>query len=219
MARAIIISGLLHNLSDNFIRFVEDLKDEVHVYVHTWDDIDNLRWVNKLLRYQDRTRITVNMEPCPDFEKKYLILHSTYKAVNLISDLNKYETIIKFKPDLDTEHIPYNKTIEKYYTEAYLHTYPLMEGKAREDFIYGRVLYKTLDERMFSAYPSAIEKLFRRPYNDYFDDIHNLDKFLQKKYTKNYEGSILWTNYIKERGLDIIQDLTLQIPNCKPKSY
>jgi len=72
---------------------------------------------------------------------------------------------------------------------------------------------------MFSAYPSAIEKLFLRPYNDYFDDIHNLDKFLQKKYTKDYEGSILWTNYIKERELDIIQDLTLQIPNCKSKSY
>ena len=60
MARAIIISGLLHNLSDNFIRFVEGIGEEVDTYVHTWNDIDNLRWVNKLLRYQDRTRITVN---------------------------------------------------------------------------------------------------------------------------------------------------------------
>jgi len=68
---------------------------------------------------------------------------------------------------------------------------------------------------MFTTYPEGIEKLFKRSYTDFFDDIYALNSYLEKKYTQKYEGSILWTNYIKERELGIIQDLTLKLPNCK----
>lgn len=219
MARAIIISGLLVNFSDNFEQFLKDLDEEVDTYVHTWNTFENLRWVHKLMRYQNKTKIVINIEEPLEVPKKYSILYSTYKAANLIPDLSKYETVIKFKPDLDTNQINYSKDISKYFEEAYIHTRPLLEGKTKEDFIYGRVLYKTLDERMFTLYPEGVEKLFKRPFEDFDKDITTLDIYLQKKYIKEYEGSILWTNYIKERGLDLIQDLTLKIPNCKQTSY
>lgn len=219
MAKAVIISGLLTNLSDNFIKFIEGLGEEVHTYVHTWNTPDNLRWVNKLMRYQHKTSITVNMEVPMYEEKKYLILHSTYQAANLINNLYDYSTIIKFKPNLETDRITYNKNVEQYFTEAAIHAHPLLDGRKKEEFIYGRYLYKTLDERMFTTYPEGIEKLFHRSYTDFFDDIYGLDSYLKKKYVENYEGSILWTNYIKERKLGIIQDLTLKLPNCKTKSY
>jgi hypothetical protein len=215
MAKAVIISGLLTNFSDNFIKFIEDLDEEVHTYVSTWNTSENLRWVNKLMRHQYKTRITINMEVPMYEEKKYLLLHSTYQAANLIYDLNDYSTIIKFKPDLETDRIKYDKNVEQYFTEAAVHAYPLLNGRKKEEFVYGRYLYKTLDERMFTAYPEGIEKLFKRSYTDFFDDIYALDSYLKKKYTENYEGSILWTNYIKERKLGIIQDLTLKLPNCK----
>lgn len=215
MAKAIIISGLLTNFSDNFIKFIEDLGEEVDTYVHSWNTPENLRWVNKLMRYQNNTRITINLEVPMYEEKKYLILHSTYQAANLIPDLSKYSTIIKFKPDLETRRIEYDKNVEKYFQEAAIHAHPLLDGRKKEDFIYGRYLYKTLDERMFTTYPEGIEKLFKRSYTDFFDDIYALNSYLEKKYTQKYEGSILWTNYIKERKLGIIQDLTLKLPNCK----
>ncbi len=215
MAKAIIISGLLTNFSDNFIKFIEDLGEEVDTYVHSWNTPENLRWVNKLMRYQNNTRITINLEVPMYEEKKYLILHSTYQAANLIPDLSKYSTIIKFKPDLETRRIEYDKNVEKYFQEAAIHAHPLLNGRKKEDFIYGRYLYKTLDERMFTTYPEGIEKLFKRSYTDFFDDIYALNSYLEKKYTQKYEGSILWTNYIKERKLGIIQDLTLKLPNCK----
>lgn len=215
MAKAVIISGLLNNFSDNFIKFIEDLEDEVHTYVHTWNTPDNLRWVNKLMRHQHKTRIAINMEVPMYEEKKYLILHSTYQAANLINNLAEYSTIIKFKPDLETDRIVYNKNVEQYFIEAAIHAHPLLDGRKKEEFLYGRYLYKTLDERMFTAYPEGIERLFKRSYTDFFDDIYALDYYLKKKYTENYEGSILWTNYIKERKLGIIQDLTLKLPNCK----
>ena len=215
MAKAVIISGLLTNLSDNFIKFVEDLGEEVDTYVHSWNTSENLRWVTKLMRYQSKTRITINLEVPMYQEKKDLILHSTYQAANLIPDLYKYSTIIKFKPDLETRRIEYDKNVEQYFQEAAIHAHPLLDGRKKEEFIYGRYLYKTLDERMFTIYPEGIEKLFKRSYTDYFDDIYALDSYLKKKYTENYEGSILWTNYIKERKVGIIQDLTLKLPNCK----
>lgn len=215
MAKAIIISGLLTNFSDNFIKFIEDLGEEVDTYVHSWNTPENLRWVNKLMRYQNNTRITINLEVPMYEEKKYLILHSTYQAANLIPDLSKYSTIIKFKPDLETRRIEYDKNVEKYFQEAAIHAHPLLDRRKKEDFIYGRYLYKTLDERMFTTYPEGIEKLFKRSYTDFFDDIYALNSYLEKKYTQKYEGSILWTNYIKERKLGIIQDLTLKLPNCK----
>lgn len=215
MAKAIIISGLLTNFSDNFIKFIEDLGEEIDTYVHSWNTPENLRWVNKLMRYQNNTRITINLEVPMYEEKKYLILHSTYQAANLIPDLSKYSTIIKFKPDLEIRRIEYDKDVEQYFQEAAIHAHPLLDGRKKEDFIYGRYLYKTLDERMFTIYPEGIEKLFKRSYTDFFDDIYALNSYLEKKYTQKYEGSILWTNYIKERKLGIIQDLTLKLPNCK----
>jgi hypothetical protein len=175
MAKAVIISGLLSNFSDNFIKFIEDLEEEVHTYVHTWNTPDNLRWVNKLMRYQHKTRITVNMEIPMYEEKKYLILHSTYQAANLIDNLYDYSTIIKFKPNLETDRIVYNKNVEQYFIEAAIHAHPLLDGKKKEEFIYGRYLYKTLDERMFTTYPEGLEKLFHRSYTDFFDDIYGLD--------------------------------------------
>ena len=35
-----------------------------------------------------------------------------------------------------------------------------------------------------------------------------------KKYGDQYEGSILWTELIKQQEIKLIQDLTLKIPNC-----
>lgn len=211
---AVVISGKLKGLSDNFPKFVESLKEPVDCFVHTWDTDENRRWLTKLNRYSDILNIEFLTEPLMH-DKKFAILHSTYQAISLIPDLYKYKTIVKFKPDLDTDNIIYDKDVAKYFQEATLHTYPLLKGKEKEDFIYGRVLYKTLDERMFTAFPKAIDNLFNRPYTDYITDLHLLDSFLTKKHGLYYEGSILWTNYIKERGLGLIQDLTLKLPNCK----
>ena len=57
-------------------------------------------------------------------------------------------------------------------------------------------------------------KLFRILYNKYIERLHSLDRVLVKKYGKDYEGSILWTEYIKSNNIKLIQDLTLKIPNC-----
>ena len=48
---AIIISGYLNDLSDNIIPFIKGND----LYVHTWDNNDNSRWIKKLQRYKKYT--------------------------------------------------------------------------------------------------------------------------------------------------------------------
>tara|TARA_R110000782_G_scaffold72196_2_gene144633 strand:- start:364 stop:996 length:633 start_codon:yes stop_codon:yes gene_type:complete len=205
---ALVLSGHIENLQDNVIEFIKEYSCDV--YIHTWDTPENNRWLKKLRRIE----YTLDMQPLSILEKKFSILHSTFKAVDLIKDLFSYDLIIKGKPNLEIEQIPFSLEVKEYYTEAYKHSYPLLKGYTHTDCIYGRILHETLDERFFSAHPLVFTKLFRILYNKYIERLHSLDRLLVKKYGKDYEGSILWTEYIKSNNIKLIQDLTLKIPNC-----
>ena len=209
--KAVVLSGYLLNLSDNF-KTVCDLNTDV--YVHTWKNTENERWVNKLQRYRKYCNsISIEIEE-PKFDKKlYSYFYSTWKVVNLIKDIDQYETILKFKPNLDTESIQYKGSLEKYFHKASIQARPLLQTTVKEECFYGSVYYQTMDERMFSGYPLGFKKVFHTLYKEFYYTMTSLDEQLCTKYGNDYEGSIFWKEYIENRGVKLIQDLDLKIPN------
>lgn len=211
--KAVILSGYLVNLSDNF-KTVCDL--DTDVYIHTWKTVENERWVNKVQRYRKYCNsLSIEIE-VPKFNKKlYSYFYSTWKAVNLIKDIDQYESILKFKPNLDTETIQYKGFLEKYFHKASIQARPLLQTTVKEECFYGSIYYQTMDERMFSGYPLGFKKVFHTLYKEFYCTMTSLDEQLCTKYGNDYEGSIFWKEYIENRGVKLIQDLDLKIPNNK----
>lgn len=210
--KAIIISGLLSNLSDNILPFLDKNTD---IYCHTWNIDWNGRWMIKLNRYKKYCNsVKVVMEK-PKFEKKlHSYFYSTYRAVDMIQDISKYDKIIKFKPNLDGD-IKYVGDLEYYYHKAYIQSRPLLEGIKKEDCIFGPIYYKTMDERIFSGYPLAFQKAFNILEERLVSEVVELDNKLTQKYGLTYEGSIFWKHWFKNKGVTLIHDIDLILPNNK----
>ena len=118
---AIIISGLLTNLNDSVIPIIKDND----VYVHTWNTLENERWIQKLNRYKKYcNNLFVEVEDIKFQTKLYSYFYSTYKAVNLIKDIDRYNIVIKLKPDQDTNHIPFTGNLPDYFSKAKLTSRP-----------------------------------------------------------------------------------------------
>ncbi len=211
MVKAVIISGLLYDLSDNIVQFLDDNTD---VYVHTWQEPENNRWISKLNRYKKYCRdLKVIVEPFKFKVKLYSYFYSTWKVVNSINNLNQYSKIIKFKPNLDTKHIPYKGNLKTYFDSAKIHCRPLLDQYQKEDCVFGLIYYQTLDERLFSCYPKALEKAFNIDEKSFVKQMQELDKELTAKYGTNYEGSIFWTNWFEKRNIKLILDKDLKLTN------
>ena len=133
----------------------------------------------------------------------------------MIKDIDSYDKVIKFKPNLDAIAIQYGGNLERYFHKAYIQSRPLLENTTKEECLYGSVYYQTMDERMFSGYPLAFKKSFHILYRDLLDSMVQLDSKLIKLYGENYEGSIFWKEWFEDRGIKLIQDLDLKIPNNK----
>lgn len=209
---AIIISGLLTHLGDNILPFLDKNTD---VYCHTWNIDWNGRWMIKLNRYKKYCNsLKVVMEK-PKFEKKlHSYFYSTYRAVNMIQDISKYDKIIKFKPNLDGD-VKYVGDLEYYHHKAYIQSRPLLEGISKEDCLYGPIYYKTMDERLFSGYPLAFKKAFHILEDKLVSEVVELDNKLINKYGPTYEGSIFWKFWLESKGVTLIHDIDLILPNNK----
>ena len=206
-----MISGYLVNLSDNIIPF---LNKDVDIYVHTWFEPNNERWILKLNRYKKYCNKLVLEIEKPKYSKKlHSYFYSTWKAVNLIKDIDQYSSIIKFKPNLDSTTIQYEGNLEEYFHKAYIQSKPLLKGTAKEECLYGSIYYQTMDERMFSGYPLAFKKAFHILYKDLYKEVVFLDNKLIKQYGKDYEGSIFWMEWFNSKEVKLIQDLNLKLPN------
>jgi len=211
MVKAIFISGLLYDLSDNIVPFLDHNTD---VYVHTWQEPENNRWISKLNRYKKYCRnIKVVVEPFKYDSKLFSYFYSTYKVINSIDNIDQYKKVIKFKPNLDTKHITYKGSIEDYFNSANRHCRPLLGKVRKEDCIYGLSYFKTLDERMFTCYPDALKKAFKVDENIFIEQMHELDKELTLKYETGYEGSIFWTEWFEKRNIKLILDKDLKLTN------
>ena len=211
MSKAIFISGYLHNLSDNIIPFLNKNTD---LYVHTWQGNDNERWIKKLERYKKYCGNFSLMTEKPKFDRKRIsYLYSTYAAIKLAKNLDQYYYCIKFKPNLDAEEIQYAPDPSFHFRKAKLQSSPLLSDYTFEDCIYGTIHYKSIDERMFTAYPKSLKKLFHRPFKKFYKEITELDDKLSFMMGRDYEGSLLWTYLFEENGVPIIQDLNLKLPN------
>jgi len=211
--KAVVLSGYLENLSDN-IKSVLDLKTDV--FVHTWKTKENERWVKKLQRYSKFCNSINIIEEEPKFEKKlYSYVYSTWRAVNLITEIEQYTSILKFKPNLDTHSIEYKGNLEFYFQKAFIQSRPLLQGIKKEECFYGSIYYQTMDERIFSGYPLGFKKVFHTLYKEFYLNMITLDEQLSLKYGNDYEGSIFWKEWIESKGIKLIQDLDLKIPNNK----
>lgn len=206
--KAVIISGYIKNISDNIIPFLDKNTD---IYIHTWN-IES-RWIKKVERYRKYSnKLTVTTEDFKYKSKLYSYFYSTYKAFTSIKNIDSYDSVIKFKPNLDSP-ITYKGNIEHYFGKAYLQSYPLLKNQTKENCIYGSIYYQTLDERIFTAYPEGIKKAFNIPFADFEKQMKVLNSKLISKYGENYEGSIFWKEWFEAKGLKLILDLDLKIPN------
>lgn len=211
--KVVIISGYLYNLSDNLLQFLDKHTD---LYVHTWIGNDNERWIKKLNRYKKYCQNIVIEKENPKFKKKlHSYFYSTWRAVNLVENIDQYDNVLKFKPNLDAEHIQYKGDLEYYFHKASIQTRPLLNGHTKEECFYGSIYYQTMDERTFSGYPLAFKRVFHTLYKDFYSSMVKLDEELTSKYGDDYEGSIFWKEYTEGRGVKLIQDLDLKIPNNK----
>ena len=211
--KAVIISGLLYELSDNIIPFLDKKTD---VYIHTWNVKDNKRWISKLNRYKKHCNVLKIVIEEPIFDTKlYSYFYSTWKSISLIEDLDKYKTIVKFKPNLNAKKIPYKGDIDRYFQKAAIQGRPLLDKVSKEDCIFGSIYYKTLDERLFTGYSQAFKKAFDLEEGNFKTQMLLLNKKLQLEYGNNYEGSIFWKEWFENRGLFLILDTDLSIPNNK----
>ena len=208
---AVVISGLLYNISDNIIPFIKGND----LYVHTWNTEENKRFIGKLRRYQkycNNFKLAIQ-EPKFDF-KLFSYFYSTYKAISLVEDIDQYNRIIKFKPNLDTLSIQYRGRLGEYFYKASMATRPMLSKVTKEECIYGSIYYRNLDERLFSGYPLAFKKLFRiLKEEEFITEMKSLHKELLDRYESDYEGSIFWTNWIENKNIKIIQDTDLKLPN------
>lgn len=210
--KAIIISGLLTHLSDNIIPFLDKNTD---VYCHTWDIGDNKRWALKLNRYKKYCRKLYVVVENPRFdEKRFSYFYSTYRVVNMIKDIDRYQTIIKFKPNVDGD-ISYVGDTEYYYSKAYLQSRPLLKGVSKDNCLYGTIHYQTMDERIFTTYPSALKKMFHILEERFIERMINFNAFIESTYGDDCEGSIFWKEWAESKGVKLIQDIDLKIPNSK----
>ena len=128
---AIIISGFLYDLSDNIIPFLNKKTD---VYIHTWEVKDNKKWITKLNRYKKYCNELKIVTEEPKFETKlYSYFYSTWKAINIIDDIDKYKTIVKFKPNLNSNKIKYKGAIDRYFQKAAIQSRPLLDQVTKEE--------------------------------------------------------------------------------------
>jgi len=209
MRKAVIISGFLDGLSDNIIPFLDMDTD---VCVHTWDTYENRRWVEKLKRYKKYcNNIEIVSERPTTIEKLLSYFYSTCKAYSLVDTDCSY--IIKFKPNIDTPSIPFVGDISRYFIKASVQCRPLLDDTVIEDCIFGKVYYRTLDERIFSGTKLVFDKLFPIFDINIQAEASVLNDELKEKYGDNYEGSIFWTEWMERRGIKIIEDTDLIIAN------
>jgi len=207
----VVISGYLKDISDNIIPFISGND----VFVHTWTDNDNLRWIIKLQRYEKYTNSLNIILEDPKYDKKlYSYFYSTYTAIRSIPDIDIYDKIVKFKPNLLGDTINYKGNLTDYFYKANIATRPLLSKYKKEDCLYGSVYYKNIDERLFSGYPLAFRKNFLI-LNDMEAAMYKLDQSLVEKYGHDYEGSIFWTEWFNSTETPVILDLDLNIPNNK----
>ena len=210
--KAIIISGLLTHLSDNFIPFLDKSTD---VYCHTWDIGDNKRWLLKLNRYKKYCRNLYAVIENPKFtEKRLSYFYSTYRVVNMIKDIDLYDSIVKFKPNVDGK-IQYEGDISYYFTKASIQSRPLLKGISKEECLYGTIHYQTMDERMFTGYPLAFKKMFHILEEQFLSQFNEINSFVKITYGEDSEGSLFWKEWAERKQVKFIQDLDLKIPNSK----
>ena len=211
--KAIVISGLLSDLSDNILPFLDK---ETDLYVHTWSTTENIRWIVKLNRYKKYCNsFHIEIEQ-PKFDKKlYSYFYSTWRVVNLIKNIDQYDRVIKFKPNIETDKIRFIGDIDYYYDKASIQCRPLLNKINKEECLFGPIYYKVMDERIFSGYPLAFKKAFHILYDDLVYEMEDLDSFLQAKYEPNYEGSIFWMNWFEKKGITLINDLDIGLANNK----
>lgn len=211
--KAIIISGLLIHLGDNILPFLDKNTD---IIVHTWDDYENSKWAIKLNRYKKYCKNLYCVIEQPKFKRKlHSYFYSTYKAVNIVDDIFKYKTILKFKPNVDGD-VSYVGDLPYYFNKGYLQSRPLLHGVTKEDCLYGSIYYQTMDERIFSGYPLGFSKMFHILEEEFISQMNDLDIALMRKYGHDYEGSIFWKEWADQKNVELIQDLDLKIPNSKP---
>ena len=213
MLKAVVISGYLHGVSDNIVPF---LGKDTDLFIHTWDTPENKRWINKIKRYgRYCNKLEIITEQQKYSRKLYSYFYSTWKVITSIENIEQYSKVIKFKPNLNAEKIPYVGDLEYYYNKARIQSRPLLNGTAKEECLYGPIYYKTMDERLFSGYPLAFKKAFKLPMDDFLIDMHELNKKLTDKYGEDYEGSIFWKKWFNKHGVTLIHDIDLILPNNK----
>lgn len=199
-------------LSDNILPFLDKSTD---IYCHTWDMDWNGKWLIKLNRYKRYCRNIYTIFDKPKFQEKRLsYFYSTYRAVNMIKDIDQYERIIKFKPNVDGD-ISYVGDLDYYYLKAYLQSRPLLNGMTKEQCLYGAVYYHTMDERIFSGYPLAFKQMFHILEEDFIKKMNHINIKVKERYGDTAEGSLFWKEWADIHNTPLIQDLDLKIPNSR----
>ena len=206
MRVAIVLPGLIGKTSgalENIYQTARGIKGRVDIFVHTWRTPDNLKDLDIFYKkYRHKFNLHIITEdynsifrPLLDdlapkemnseygqiiAIKRFAIIYSMFRVVNMIPSLNDYDFIIRGFNNTNTFIAKIPSLTQKYFGPFHWNNVmnkPLLHRYTYKDCIYCIVGYKFFDQRLYFASPKVFKSLFIKPLTQYVEEF----KFLNMK--------------------------------------
>lgn len=209
--------------------------DKIDFYIHTWDIPFNHKYIQSLKRYEDKFNFILRIEDYesrflpligelihPNFierghYKTFLLLYSLWNAFDLIPTVEDYDSILKYKVDIDSDQIPWgileNEEPKEFFKHRSVWSFPTLHQFSYNDCFYAQHTYRGFDERHFMTYVKPIKKIFLdKTVEELMAEVKEICLYLFRKYELSIErrvpwgvqGPIIWGELLKRHNIPYI---------------